>query len=71
MTNYEILVQNHIDPKRIREFEGLACEHMTGGKTLISGKLKDQSELFAVLSKIQNMNLILISVQKMRKEPEE
>lgn len=64
MVYYEIIVENHIDTKRSREFNGLDLEHLPDGNTLLSGILKDQSELFSVINKIRDMNLTLVMVNK-------
>lgn len=64
MGYYEIVIENHIDQKRKKDFEGLDYKHLANGRTLFYGTLKDQSELFSVLNKIRDMNLTLISIKK-------
>jgi hypothetical protein len=64
MGYYEIVVASHIDSKRERDFPGLKLRHLEEGKTLLCGKLADQAALFAVISRIRDMNLTLISVRK-------
>lgn len=64
MAYYEIIVESHIDKKRLREFNGMDFEHLTNGKTELSGMLKDQAELFSILNKIRDMNLKLVLVKK-------
>lgn len=65
MEYYEILVEHHIDQKRIRDFDGLQIKHLPEGNTLLFGNLRDQPELFSVLNRIRDMNLKLISVKKL------
>lgn len=68
MGYYEIVVQSHIDHKRILDFEKLDYKHLPDGKTIFFGNLKDQAELFSILSKIRDMNLTLVSLKKDQKE---
>lgn len=71
MGYYEIVVENHIDHKRLRDFEGFEFRHIPDGNTLLCGMVKDQSELFSLLSRIRDMNLTLVSIRKDQKELEE
>jgi hypothetical protein len=64
MGYYEIVVENHIDKKRARYFEDMDIQYLDGGKTLLSGKLADQAQLFSILNTIRDMNLILVSIKK-------
>jgi hypothetical protein len=64
MGYYEIIVENHLDKKRARFFEGMSLENLPDSRTLLYGNLKDQSELFSILNKIRDMNLTLVSVKK-------
>lgn len=68
MEYYEIIVESHLDQKRLKDFNGMGYELEPSGRTLLYGNLKDQSELFSVLNKIRDMNLNLISVNKRMKE---
>lgn len=67
MGYYEIIVENHIDRKRLKDFEGMDYKHLPEGRTIIFGQLKDQAELFSILNKIRDMNLILLSLKKEQK----
>ena len=60
----EILVEGHLDPRRAGWFEGLALTNQPGGATLISGPVADQSALFALISRIRDLRLKLISVNQ-------
>jgi hypothetical protein len=70
MGYYEIVVENHIDKKRLRDFDVLDYKHLSDGKTLFFGTLKDQAELFSILSRIRDMNLTLVSIKKDQKDLE-
>lgn len=64
MGYYEILVETHIDPRRLRDFQELTIKPLPDGNTLFFGKIRDQAELFSVLNRIRDMNLTLISVMR-------
>ncbi len=65
MGYYEIVVDSHMERKRLKDFAGMDEKLLADGTTLLYGNLKDQSELFSVLIKIRDMNLVLLSVRKM------
>lgn len=64
MGYYEIIVDSHLDTKRLRDFEGMDFKYQKGGKTILSGTLGDQAALFSVINKIRDMNLTLVSIKK-------
>ncbi len=65
---YVIHVKNHLDTHWERWFEGMTITHMDDGITILSGELADQSALYGLLEKIHNMNLSLVSFQKVESE---
>jgi hypothetical protein len=68
MSHYKIIVENYIDKKRLRQFNGMEAENLPNGWTLLSGNLKDQAELFSIINKIRDMNLQLIQITNSDKE---
>lgn len=60
---YEIRVEGHLADHWSNWFEGLAIYQESNDDTTLSGSLADQAALFGVLTKLHNLNLILISVQ--------
>jgi hypothetical protein len=64
-TIYEICVEGEIDEGWSDWFEGLQLTRTGDGGTLISGRLVDQAALRGVLEKIWNLNLVLISIQRL------
>jgi hypothetical protein len=64
MGYYEIIVNSRLDEKRLRDFDGMNFQYLDGGKTMLMGSLPDQAALFSVISKIRDMNLILVSLKK-------
>lgn len=61
---YQIEVQAHLDSKWSEWLYGLKIIHTGDGTTLLSGPLPDQAVLHSVLDRIRDMNLQLLSVNK-------
>lgn len=61
---YEFRVEGHLPDKWERWFEGLSIARDPGGTTTLRGMISDQSALHSVLLKIRNINLNLISVNR-------
>lgn len=59
---YEIRVEGHLADRWSTWFDDLTIHTDSNGETTMTGLLVDQSALFGVLSKIHDLNLILISV---------
>jgi len=60
---YQIRIEEHLDERWLRWFEGLDVSPLPEGETLISGEM-DQSALHGVLNRIRDLGLELISVQR-------
>ena len=61
---YEIRVEGHLPERWSDWFEGLAICNDPNGETSLTGQLADQAVLFGVLTRIHDLNLILISVTR-------
>ena len=61
---YEIRVEGHLSVRWVEWFEGLAIHADPNGETTLCGPLPDQAALIGVLTKIQALNLTLISVKR-------
>jgi hypothetical protein len=59
---YEIRVEGHLADSWSAWFDGLTICNDPNGQTTMTGLLVDQAALFGVLSKIHDLNLVLISV---------
>jgi len=59
---YEIKIKGYLDPHWSEWFEGLKLTHLEGDGTLLSGLLPDQAALHALLERIRDLNITLISV---------
>ncbi len=62
---YEIRVEGHLADGWSNWFEGLAIRNETNAETVLTGVVADQAALFGVLTKIHNLNLILVSVKRL------
>ena len=63
-TRYIIHVKNHLDSRWEGWFEGMTITHADDGLMILSGEVVDQSALIGLLERIHNLNLCLISFQK-------
>jgi hypothetical protein len=61
---YEIRVEGHLGDNWSDWFEGLTIRNEVNADTILTGVLVDQAALFGVLTKIHNLNLVLVSVQR-------
>jgi hypothetical protein len=65
---YEIRVEGHLTESWSDWFSGLTIRNEQNCQTTLTGWLSDQAALFGVLSRIHNLNLILISVSRLPNE---
>jgi hypothetical protein len=61
---YDIRVEGHLSDRWSDWFDGLAILNDPNGETILRGSFVDQAALFGTLTKIQGLNLILISVNR-------
>lgn len=59
---YEIRVRGHLGEEWSDWFEGLAFKPLENGEMLLSGRIVDQAALIGILTKLNRLNLALISV---------
>jgi hypothetical protein len=62
---YEIRVQGHLAPRRLRSFEGLAVRQEPNGETVIVGPVGDQAALYGLLNWLHNIGVALLSVRRL------
>ena len=62
---YVIHVQERLDIDWSAWFDGMTITHEAGGATVLEGEVADQSALYGLLAKLPNLNLSLISVQRL------
>lgn len=65
---YEIRVEEHLAPQWLELFEGVAITHIDSGETVLAGFFEDQSALHGLLARIRDLNLTLISVNRVENE---
>jgi hypothetical protein len=61
---YEIKIKGHLNHRWDEWFYDLAITHESDGTTTLRGPLPDQTVLHSILERIRDMNLQLISVNK-------
>jgi len=62
MIEVEIRVRGHVDEDWSNRFGGLDIELTADGNTVVSGPVRDQSELRGLLSWLADLGLELVSV---------
>jgi hypothetical protein len=60
---YEIRVAGHLSENWAARFEGLSMRHEPEGETVLSGML-DQAAMHGVLTRVRDLGLNLISVNR-------
>jgi hypothetical protein len=65
--NYEIRVKGHLNARWFDWFDGLTLTQESDGTTLLTGSVMDQAALHGLLTKVRDLGLPLIAVQR-RKE---
>ena len=61
---YHIEVMGYLDTKWEDWFDGFDITHQDTGVTLLNGTVEDQSALHGLLSKIRDLGLSLLSVNR-------
>ena len=61
---FEIRIEGQLAERWADWFEGLAIRNDPNGEATLRGLLTDQAALFGALNKIRDLNLILISVNR-------
>lgn len=61
---YEIRVEGHLTDRWSDWFDGLTICNDPHDEVTLTGLLTDQAALFGVLTKIHDLNLVLISVRR-------
>jgi hypothetical protein len=61
---YEIRIQGHLAPHRLRHFEGLTVRQEACGETVIAGCFRDQPALYGLLGWLQGLGATLLLVKR-------
>ena len=67
---YEIRLQGHLDARWVDWLEGLVLTQENDGTTTLTGPLADQAALHGVLNTIRDLNLPIVSVQRVYPDAE-
>ena len=62
---YEIHIKEEIRENSLAWFEEFSITQAASGETLLTGPIADQAALHGLLAKIRDLNLTLISVNRM------
>ena len=65
MRYVEIRVKGQIDETWSEWFEGLTIKYTDYGETILTGSLIDEAALYGLLSKLRDLGLQLLSVNRM------
>jgi hypothetical protein len=65
---YEIKVKGHLDQSWSSWLDGLSIEAQAHGETLLTGPVRDQAALHGLLSKIRDLGLVLLSLERVCKK---
>jgi hypothetical protein len=67
---YRIKLKGHLDHKWSDWFEEMDISHR-GGQTILTGRVADQSSLHGLLTRIRDLNLTLVSVERIEPDQED
>ncbi|MBA2288888.1 MAG: hypothetical protein H0V98_00715 [Chloroflexia bacterium] len=68
---YQIRIKGHLSPQWTDWFEGMAITSEDNGDTLVTGPVIDQAALHAVLKRVRDVNLPLLSIMEVRSKGED
>jgi hypothetical protein len=68
---YEIRIDGHLAPHRLRHFEGLTVRQEASGETVISGSFRGQAALYGLLSWLQRLGVTLLLVRRVEEPLED
>ena len=62
---YEIVIEGQLSGRWSDWFGGLTVQNECTGETKLTGLLIDQAALYGVLTKLHDLNLVLVSVLRL------
>jgi len=63
---YAIRIRGRLSSDWSVWFDGMTCTSVENGDTLLAGPVADQAALYGLLARIRNLNLTLLSVERVR-----
>jgi hypothetical protein len=70
-TVYQVSVKGNLDETWSDWFDGFTITPQTGGETLLTGPVRDQTALHGLLSKIRDLGLPLLLVKRVEAQEAE
>jgi hypothetical protein len=67
---YQITIQEKLDSQWSEWFLPLVIHNDAGGTTRLCGPIRDQAELHGLLTKLRDLNLTLMTVDRIEQAPE-
>jgi len=67
---YEIRIEGHLAPHRLRHFESVSVRQEASGETVIVGCFRDQAALYGLLSWLQRLGATLLLVKRLQETPD-
>lgn len=61
---YELCILGHLDSQTARRFEEMTVSYLPQGITLLVGPVMDQAALYGLLSRVRDLGVPLMSVQR-------
>ena len=61
---YQIRTEGHLDCQWTDWFNGLSIVQEEDGTILLEGQVRDQAELYAILKKVRDLGMHLLSVNR-------
>ena len=68
--NYRIRVQGHLDQRWAEWFDGFEMRS-EGDDTVLRGRVPDQAALHGILAKIRDLDLMILFVEKIKRDGED
>jgi hypothetical protein len=66
--SYEITVRDHLETHWFGFFEGWTIENLENGEVLLTNPNIDQAGLHGILNRIRDVNLTLLSVNRIKEK---
>jgi hypothetical protein len=66
---YQIRVRGHLSAVGAAWFDGLSVANDADGEAVLSGPIRDQAALMAVLRRVHDLGLTLLDVHSLRPDP--
>ena len=66
---YQIRVRGHLSAVGAAWFDGLIVANGADGESVLSGPIRDQAALMAVLRRVHDLGLTLLDVHSLRPDP--